>query len=648
MSERASEHTIEQTKRRTRDLTRAIVRLIQDFEAIDWYRAPIGVVAVDAEGLILAWNEAAGSILGVREWEVLATPLIDLFEGDARRELERLIAECVATDARCEPEVFERRQPELQFVEVTATGLRSRTAEPGATLLLQDVTKRVVAERARAEAEQRFRTLVEGLEAIVWEAEPATLRFTFVSKRAEEILGYPVGDWLSQPDFLAAHIHPDDRARAIAHYQESIAEGRDHRFEYRMRAADGREVWLRDQVTVLRDAEGRPNRLFGVMVDISERKRTEQALARLYTRAEEDAERKDEFLATLAHELRTPLGAIASALGALAHPTASDDTKGEARQIIANQMRHLTATVDELLQAAGISAGRTELERRRVDLNDVVRSALAALETHFGGWRHRLVFAPAASPVIVHGDPLRLEQVVRNLLENAVKYTPEGGPISVAVAREATEGVIRVADAGAGIPPEIQERIFEPFYQARPSAGGLGLGLAVVRRLVELHGGTVSVHSEGDGRGSEFVIRVPLAASAARSATRGRPAAEPRRGRVLVVEDHPDMRDLLRSMLEQEQYEVATAEDGPRGIEAARSAQFDVAVIDLGLPGLTGYEVARKLRTRRRRRPFLIALTGYAQSEDPRRAEDAGFDAYLVKPVDQATLAVCIEQGLRK
>src|SRR5687768_3733000 len=277
--------------RKRRDLTRAIVRLIQEFEALDWYRAPIGVVAVDADGLILAWNEAAGTILGVREWDVLATPLVDLFEGDARTELQQLVAGCVASDVRCEPEIFERRTPDVQFVEVTATGLRSRTAEPGATVLLQDVTKRVVAERARAEAEHRFRTLVEGLEAIVWEAEPTSLRFSFVSKRAEDILGYPLADWLSGSGFLAAHIDPEDRARALAHYRESIAEGRDHQFEYRMRAADGRTVWVRDQVTVLRDSAGQPNRLFGVMVDISERKRTEEALARLYTRAEESAER---------------------------------------------------------------------------------------------------------------------------------------------------------------------------------------------------------------------------------------------------------------------------------------------------------------------------------------------------------------------
>ena len=514
-----SSHAVDDGERstpRTRDLTRAIVRLIQEFEAIDWYRAPIGVIAVDADGLILAWNKAAETILGVRELDVLATPLVHLFDGKARMDLQRLIAGCVATDSRCEPEIFGRRSPDIQFVEVTATGLRSRTAEPGATILLQDVTKRVVAERARAEAEQRFRTLVEGLEAIVWEAEPATLRFSFVSKRAEDILGYPVGDWLSDTDFLAAHIHPEDRTRAIAHYHESIAEGRDHEFEYRMLTAEGRHVWLRDQVTVLRDAEGRPTRLFGVMVDISERKRTEEALARLYTRAEENAERKDEFLATLAHELRTPLSAIAAAASAVAHPGASEQKKDDARKIITSQMRHLTSTMEELLQAAGISSATTSLDRRIIDLNEVTESALRVLESHFGGWRHVMSSVPADSPVLVNGDLVRLEQVVRNLVENAVKYTPGGRRITVAVQREGAEGLIRVVDEGIGVPAQVQDRIFEPFYQVSASAGGLGLGLAVVRRLVELHCGTVSVHSRGEGHGSEFVVRLPLAGSGTR------------------------------------------------------------------------------------------------------------------------------------
>lgn len=635
---------------RARDVHRAIVRLVQELEAIDWYHAPIGVVALDARGIVLAWNGAAGEILGVREWEVLGSPFLKLFTEAAQPELDRLIALSITTDRRSAPSVFERRAADgqVQFVEVTATGLRGRTGEPGATVLLQDVTARVSAERLRREAERRFRGLVQGVDAIVWEADAATLQFAFASHRAEEILGYPVARWVMEPDFWERHIHPDDRLRAVTARREATTEGRDHTLEYRMLAADGREVWLRDKVTVLCGDDGRATRLLGLMVDITDRKRTEEALARLYRRAEDDVERKEEFLATLAHELRTPLAAITNASQVLAVDDGA--AAARAREVIARQVRHLGRLTHELLDLASAASGKLTLERRSVNLGELVADGVHALADRAAALGHAVHVASGPTPIVVEADPVRLEQIVTNLVDNAIKYTPRGGRIDVTVGGDREHAVLRVRDSGCGIPPEALPRIFDPFYQAPrpPGTGpnGLGLGLTLVRRLVELHGGEITVHSEGPGRGTEFVVRLPRRAPAG-ATTEGDPgrAASAQR-RVLVIDDDADTRDLLSEILGRAGYEPIVAEDGPQGIETCLATRPDAVVIDIALPGLEGYEVARSLRARHRPAPLLIALTGYCRPDEEVRARDAGFDALLVKPVEPERLIALLADAL--
>lgn len=257
----------------------------------------------------------------------------------------------------------------------------------------------------------------------------------------------------------------------------------------------------------------------------------------------------------------------------------------------------------------------------------------------------RVDIAPA--PALLEADPVRLEQVVTNLVDNAIKYTPPGGRIVVTVARDDGHATLRVVDSGIGIPPEARSRIFEPFYQAprEPgfSANGLGLGLALVRRLVELHGGEIAVHSEGPGRGSEFVVRLPLRAPAT-PATASTPAGVQRR--VLVVDDDADTRDLMSAIIRRAGYEALVAEDGPRGIEAYRASLPDAVVIDIALPGLEGYEVGRSLRARHRPGPLLIALTGYSRPDEETRAREAGFDALVVKPVDPDRFTRLLANGL--
>jgi PAS domain S-box-containing protein len=524
---------------------------------------------------------------------------------------------------------------DARHVVLTGVGGGGRAA--AATVLLQDVTDRIRAERASAEAERRFRTLVQGVDAIVWETDPASGQFGFVSQRAEEILGYPVARWLGEPDFWERHLHPDDRERVVAARRTGAGEGRDHALEYRMLAEDGGERWIRDRATVLCDETGRPRRLLGLMVDVTERRRTEESLARLLAQAEEEVQRKDEFLAILGHELRTPLGAITSALHLLRQKIADDPIVGQAVAIVGRQSRHLTRLMDELLDVARIGSGKMVLDLREVDLNEVVAHSLEALRERLGERAGAVVFAATPAPLVVRGDAVRLAQVVTNLLDNAVKYSPAQSRVEIHLARAGASAVIRVRDAGVGLSAEMLVRIFEPFYQrsVERSRGGLGLGLTLVRRLVELHGGRVSASSEGPGRGSEFVVRVPVSGPAPSRAEPEPPAAAfPAARRILVIEDDADAREMLRVLLETHGYAVEVAEDGPRGIEASRAAGHDAILVDLGLPGLEGFEVVPRLGVHGGRRPYVVAITGSSQPGDRRRAADAGFDAYVVKPVE--------------
>jgi PAS domain S-box-containing protein len=339
---------------------------------------------------------------------------------------------------------------------------------------------------------------------------------------------------------------------------------------------------------------------------------------------------KDEFLAMLGHELRNPLGAISSAAQVLALAEARGADTTRPREIIQRQVQHLTRLVDDLLDVSRVVAGKVVLRPQPVDLADVARR----VATLHGG-RHALTLHTRA--VWVSADPTRLEQIVTNLLANAVKYTPAGGEIVVATGSEDTGAVLRVRDSGAGIPPELLPRVFDLFVQGDRTlermGGGLGIGLTLVRRLVELHGGTVEAASAGSNRGSTFTVRLPaLAAPAAADPVATSPGAGTPR-RVLVVEDNDDAREMLTSLLALLGHEVHEARDGLTAVSEARRLRPDVALIDIGLPGLDGYEVARRVRADA---PGvrLVAVTGYGQPDDLARARAAGFDVHIVKPVD--------------
>jgi signal transduction histidine kinase/CheY-like chemotaxis protein len=361
--------------------------------------------------------------------------------------------------------------------------------------------------------------------------------------------------------------------------------------------------------------------------------------------------RKDEFLAMLAHELRNPLAPILNAVEVLRIACPEDGQQQWAREVIQRQTQHLTRLVDDLLDVSRITRGKVNLRRGPLELSAVIRGAVEASCSLIDARRHELKITLPPEPVRVEGDLTRLVQVVSNLLNNAAKFTDEGGHIQLEAGEESGEAVIRVRDNGIGLPADLLPHVFEPFRQADRSLdrahGGLGIGLTLVRQLVELHGGRVEARSEGPGRGSEFLVRLPVHVPAAvpssevLSGERTRSAAPSLR--ILIVEDSVDAAETLALLLYLRGHEVRTAGDGPAGLNAAHAFRPHVILCDIGLPGMSGYEVAERLRKQADfTRTPLIAISGYGQEEDLQRSHEAGFDLHLTKPVEPDTLAALL------
>ena len=379
--------------------------------------------------------------------------------------------------------------------------------------------------------------------------------------------------------------------------------------------------------------------------DITERSRLER---QTHEQAEALAElhhRKDEFLAMLSHELRNPLSAIFNALHILRLEDTENPIQRKAKIVLERQLGQLAHLIDDLLDVSRVITGRIQLHRERLEMRGIVERALESVRSLIEQRKHELSVSLPAEPVWLQGDATRLEQVVVNLLNNAAKYTDEGGQIWLTVEQERGEVVVRVWDTGVGIAPELLPRIFDLFTQADRtldrSQGGLGIGLSLVQKLVELHGGTVEAHSAGLGHGSEFIVRLPALSPEGESIiARVETAKQPAQtSRVLVVDDNMDAADMLVMMLQMFGHEVQAAYTGQTALEMAVEYQPDVVLLDIGLPDMNGYEVARHLRQQPQTKDVrLIAMTGYGQDSDRQRSEEAGCEHHLVKPVDPQKL----------
>lgn len=477
------------------------------------------------------------------------------------------------------------------------------------------------------ESESRFRMLAENSQDVVFRLrlQPTTM-LEYVSPASRQVLGYTPHELYAAPEIAAKSLCPG--AWRAKEWQPS-----DEPVVLRCEHPDGSYAWTEQTGTPIRDERGRLVAVEGIVRDITPRKEAEDALI-------EADRRKDDFLAVLSHELRNPLSPICNGLYILDRVDPTGDHAKRARATIERQVTQLTRLIDDLLDVTRISRGKIRLHLRHVDLNQLVRSTIEDHRAMFADAQISLDVVPAPHEVWVDADATRIAQIIGNLLHNAAKFTPPGGTTRVSVQAEGEDAVLRVRDDGAGLAPEIVPHLFEPFMQADRtldrSKGGLGLGLMLVKGLVDMHGGSVTVASKGPGKGTEFTIRLPVARAAASADESGRGASSPPEARrVLVIEDNVDAANSLREALELGPNTVQVAHDGLEGLEKARAFAPDVVICDIGLPGMDGYTVARSMRESPELRAIsLVALTGYASPDDLAKSRQAGFDRHLAKPPD--------------
>jgi PAS domain S-box-containing protein len=633
----------------------------------DWLRVALdkigdAVVTTDARGRVTFLNPAAERLAGTNTEAAQGRAFQDVFsllDPESRRPA-RLPLETVEPAVRqallMDPKGEERR------LEVTL----DRYEEPGqgfagAVLVLRDVTASTRAEKALRQSEERYRAFIEQSSEGIWRFEleqpipidlsaeeqielafrhgvlaecNRTMAQMYGLRDESEILGARLGQLLPASD-------PHN-----LHYIRNFIES-----GYRLTGAESHEldaegspkVFLNSLVGVVED--GKLVRAWGSQLDVTEQKRLEEELRR---RAEELVgadRRKDQFLAMLAHELRNPLAPIRNSVELMRQVETLDPTFQPSREMVERQVKHLARLVDDLLDISRITQGSIRLRKEVVDLGTLVQRAVDGTRPLVESRAHTLSVQLPAEPVRIEADPTRLEQVVSNLLNNAAKYTMPNGHIWVTAAREGDEAVVRVRDTGIGVPPDVLDRVFEPFVQQSDGSlartnGGLGVGLTLVRSLVEMHGGRVEATSAGLGQGSEFVVRVPAQLSP-EAALPNEPATAnaPRPLRVLVVEDNIDAAESLATLLRLWDHDVSVVHDGRTALEAAREQQPEVVLLDIGLPGLDGYQVARRLRDEiGLDHALLVAMTGYGQPEDRRRSQEAGIQYHFVKPVEPVVL----------
>jgi len=456
------------------------------------------------------------------------------------------------------------------------------------------------------------------------------------SPEVERMFGVAPESFDGTVEAWLARVHPDDRRETARKAIDAFRTGT-YEHEYRCVRPDGAMRWICAHGTVVGD--GDQARLIGVMQDVTDQKQAEAALR--------DADRrKDEFLAMLAHELRNPLAPIRNAVEFLKCVASGDENLVKAREIISRQVRHLMRLVDDLLDVSRITRGVISLQLAPVPLAEIVDVAMEAAQPLIDGNEHSVSIDLGPEALRVSGDAARLCQVLANLLTNAAKFTPRAGHIAITTYRDGHNAVLSVRDTGVGIPQELQPKVFELFAQEASSLersqGGLGIGLTLAKRIIELHGGRIELRSDGRNKGSEFLVRLPALAPSGVTHLEPPAQAEPtaRTGlRVLVVEDNVDAPESFRMLLELGGNEVRVAHDGLAALRMLGTFRADVAFIDLGLPGIDGFELATRLRQQQSHEPtYLIALSGYGQEEDKVKAREAGFNEHLTKPVDFATI----------
>ena len=610
------------------------------------------LVVLDAELRVQSANRAFYDMFAVSREKAQGIPLSMLGDEEWRASgLWASLSAILGDDTH-----FEVREVEREF---SALGLRtvlldarrlSPTRDPTILLAFHDITVRKRAEAALVESERRFREMVDALPVAVYTTD-AQGRLTHFNPAAAEFAGRTPEPGIDHWCVTWKLYHPDGRPMpreespmAIALKEMRSVRGRQAIAE----RPDGERRWFEPYPTPLFDATGRLSGAINMLLDITERKRAEEALR-------EADRRKDEFLALLAHELRNPLAPIRTGLELI---RISGDTPQSVRRVRAmmdRQVSQMVRLIDDLLDVSRIASGKIVLQRAPTSVSELVHSAIEAHRTAIEAANIDLTIDLPAQPCVIDADSTRFVQVLSNVLHNASKFTPAQGKIRISVegcaADDMPQVAITISDTGAGISHDLLPRVFELFVQAEAATerthGGLGIGLALARRLIEMHGGAITAHSDGPGKGSAFVITMPVCQA---DATRPTPSATDVShvaSRVVIIDDNQDAAHTMSMLVEQLGGSARMAHDAVSGLAAVQQFEPDIVFLDIGMPGIDGYETCRRIRRQPTKRHIVIvAVTGWGQSQDKQRALDAGFDAHLTKPVDPTAFARVLARGV--
>lgn len=606
-----------------------------------------GIITTDTEGRVTYLNAVSEALTGWSNADAAGQPLESIFNivnESTRQKVEnpamRALREGIIVGLANHTVLISRNGTERP-IDDSASPIRDEdNAIVGCVLVFRDVTDRREAEDRLRKSEERFDLAVKGSNEGVWDWDIQTGAVYF-SDRSLEMLGYAPGEVGSARETWKQGIHPEDWPRVRASLKRHLQDRFPYDVEFRKLDRHGEYRWFRSRGEAVRTAWGEPVRMAGSVSDITDRKVLEEQVRQRVEELAENDRRKDEFLATLAHELRNPLAPLSNAMAILKSAGDDPETFRRTREMMERQMGQMVRLIDDLLDVSRISRGKIELRKERLDIATVIHQALEICRPLSDKAAHRLDLDLPPVAAFVDADPVRLAQVFCNLLSNAFKFTPPGGHILLSAVAVGKELVVSIRDNGMGIPVDRLSDIFEIFTQLdrsleRPQSG-LGIGLTLVRRLVGLHGGEVVALSEGPGKGSEFIVRLPLAQDQSPppgpAGSVGQARASGRR--ILVVDDNQDSANSMSMLLRLSGNEVETAHDGLQAIEIAGRFRPEMVLLDIGMPRLNGYDAARRIRAEPWGKPiFLVALTGWGQDDDRRKSREAGFDEHLVKPVD--------------
>ncbi|HZP13855.1 MAG TPA: PAS domain S-box protein [Nevskiaceae bacterium] len=601
------------------------------------------IFLLNPQGIVSSWNAGAERIKGYTAEDIIGKHFSTFYPEEAvRRGWPDHELKVAAADGRFEDEGWRVRKDGTMFwANVVITALKDPSGKlRGFSKITRDLTERRRHEEALRESEERFRLLVDGVrDYAIFMLDP-TGEIASWNSGATNTTGYRANEVIGRNFDLLFRSEDSAANRPQALLDVARLEGRAEDEGWRVRK-DGSLFWANTVVTALRDASNSLRGFAMITRDLTERRRMETL--------EESERQATNFLAMLAHELRNPLAPIRNAVAVMKTPGINPSSSAFALDVIDRQALHMSRLVDDLLDVSRITTGKIVLKKEPIDLSLALGQAIETSKPAIAAFSHQLRYTPATTPLAVEGDLTRLIQVFTNLLDNAAKYTPRGGIITVTSEQIGAEAVVKVQDTGTGIPATLLPRVFDLFVQGdrslARSEGGLGIGLALARRLVQMHGGLIEAQSAGAGYGATFIVRIPLVQAVSSlplgSVKPTLPSAVSRK--ILVVDDNRDAAQTLCAYLQGSGNSVRVAFDGPSAFALASEFQPDVVLLDIGLPGMSGYEVAALLRAEPRfKDTVLVAVTGYGREADRDRAQQSGFNHHFTKPVDPAAILAAI------